>query len=124
MSRDKQYIKLINSHRWHQVRHAQMVAEPLCERCKEDGRITPATEVHHRTPVERGKTFEERTQLAYDTSNLESLCHACHKARHAELSALASRRGVTKDGKSKERNRARIEKEKDLFNSMYFSDLE
>lgn len=122
MSRDKQYIALINSHRWHQLRHAQIVAEPLCEECKKNDRVTVATEVHHRTPVESGRNFEERQRLAYDPANLESLCRECHKAKHIRLHRLAREQAGNQTTYSKDANRARVEKEKDLFNSLFFSD--
>ena len=52
MAKDKDYRRLIHSNRWIKLRRAKLTACPLCEDCKETGRITPATEVHHIKPVE------------------------------------------------------------------------
>ena len=43
-----------------------------CQDCKEAGRFTAATEVHHVIPL------EDRPDLGLEVSNLRSLCHACH----------------------------------------------
>lgn len=56
--------------RWRRVRSAVLAARPLCAECERAGRITPATDVHHRTPRRAGG------EDALD--NLEPLCHACH----------------------------------------------
>ena len=43
-----------------------------CQDCKDAGRMTRATEVHHVIPL------EERPDLGLELSNLRSLCHTCH----------------------------------------------
>lgn len=45
MAKDKDYIKLIHTPRWLNLRRAILSAHPLCERCEAQGYITPATEV-------------------------------------------------------------------------------
>ena len=51
----------------------------LCVRClAEHDRTTPATEVDHITPKAQGGTDHP--------SNLQSLCHPCHKAKTARES--------------------------------------
>lgn len=58
---------------WRKLRAHVMQGEPLCRICKADGRITAATEVDHITPKSRGGTD--------DPTNLQPLCHACHRAK-------------------------------------------
>jgi 5-methylcytosine-specific restriction protein A len=45
----------------------------LCQECLRHGRITPATEAHHKIPL------EDRPDLGLDVSNGEGLCWACHE---------------------------------------------
>jgi 5-methylcytosine-specific restriction protein A len=61
----------------HRVRRQlQLRREPCCEDCKEEGRLTPATCVHHVIP-HRGDLH------VFKTSPLKSLCAAHHNARWA-----------------------------------------
>ena len=60
---------------WRKCRAAVLAERPLCEDCLERGELTTATQVHH--VVER----KERPDLAYDMSNLRSLCASCHSAK-------------------------------------------
>lgn len=85
MAKDKDYTRLINSPTWMRLRNAYIGKHPLCERCEAEGRVTAATEVHHRTPVEHGLTADDKRRLAYNPTNLQSLCHACHLKAHEEL---------------------------------------
>ena len=52
----------------------------LCQDCLKKGRLTPAEEVHHITPL----TPENITDpsITLNEENLISLCRECHKARH------------------------------------------
>lgn len=45
----------------------------LCQECLRQGRITPATEAHHKIPL------EERPDLALNVDNGEGLCWDCHE---------------------------------------------
>ncbi|MBT8198950.1 MAG: HNH endonuclease [Acidimicrobiia bacterium] len=47
-------------------------SSPLCAKCEQHGRTTPAVDVHHRIPM------KQRPDLTYVRSNLEPLCKACH----------------------------------------------
>lgn len=85
MAKDKDYIKLIHTPRWLNLRRAILSAHPLCERCEAQGYITPATEVHHRKPVEDGINYTEKYRLMYDVNNLRALCHDCHVKEHIEM---------------------------------------
>ncbi|WP_073346078.1 HNH endonuclease [Bacteroides congonensis] len=80
MSKNKDYIKLINCHRWRKLRNEQLKRNPLCNVC---GDI--ATEVHHLRPIESEKEFDRMETLAYDPNNLQSLCHKCHSATHIAM---------------------------------------
>lgn len=82
--RDRDYIRLMSSKQWRQLRNLTLSACPLCVRCQREGRITAATEVHHVTPIESGRTYAEKERLAYSPSNLMPLCHACHRSEHIE----------------------------------------
>ena len=57
---------------WQRLRTMVLNASPLCAECDRQGRVTPATDVHHKVKRRDGgpDTFE----------NLEPLCHACHSA--------------------------------------------
>nr|WP_245574390.1 HNH endonuclease signature motif containing protein [Desulfovirgula thermocuniculi] len=48
---------------------------PLCELCEQEGRITPATIVHHKQPIKHGGH-------ALDMENLMSVCRECHIRLH------------------------------------------
>lgn len=60
---------------WRKRREAYARAHPFCERCFEEGRMTPLDEVHHILPVEEGGGDEDE--------NLMSLCRSCHNKVHA-----------------------------------------
>ena len=55
---------------WRRIRERFLVAHPLCELCRQDGRLTPAEHVHHILPLDRGGTNDE--------ANLQALCRPCH----------------------------------------------
>jgi len=50
--------------------------EPLCRRCREQGRIRLATQTHHIVPLSEGGTNE--------AANLMPVCDECHRELHAE----------------------------------------
>ena len=82
MSRNPIYMRLIQSRRWRELRLWKLRRQPLCEECLRQGRVTPATEVHHITPVESGVTARQMTALMFAPGNLMSLCAACHHELH------------------------------------------
>ena len=103
MSRHPYYIKLINSRKWVNLRLWKLSeAKYLCERCAAAGRTTPATEVHHITPVESGISDIQMKALCYNFDNLQALCHRCHKEAHKELQSY-------KKESIKERNKERTD---------------
>nr|DAN35901.1 MAG TPA: HNH endonuclease [Caudoviricetes sp.] len=85
MAKDNDYIRLIHTPRWLRLRRDILTAHPICERCEAEGYVTPATEVHHRKPVEHGVNYNEKYRLMYDPNNLCSLCHDCHVRVHTEM---------------------------------------
>ena len=84
MAKDKDYIKLIHTSKWLQLRKEILTKRPLCERCQEQGIITAATEVHHVRPVEEAYSYSDKVQRMYDPHNLRALCHDCHVKTHTE----------------------------------------
>ena len=49
-----------------------------CRECRRYGRMRQAQEVHHI------KHVDEYPELAYEPTNVVSLCHACHNKAHPE----------------------------------------
>lgn len=86
----KTYNRLINCQKWRNIRNEYLCANPLCERCKEQGIVTIAECVHHITPVEDGRSVEEMELLAYNRNNLQALCIECHTAIHKEAGQKTS----------------------------------
>lgn len=85
MAKDKEYNKLIHTDRWLRLRRYVLTKHPICQRCETEGRITPATEVHHIKPVEEAFTKAERVRRMYDPHNLMALCCDCHVRIHTEI---------------------------------------
>jgi len=85
MAKDINYIKLINTTRWRRLRIKKMREQPLCECCQSNDKITPASEIHHVTPVESVTTISQMETLMFDYNNLMSVCHECHKNIHTEM---------------------------------------
>ena len=57
---------------WKKIRAHYIQAHPLCEQCEQEGRLTPAEEVHHILPLANGG--------AHDDDNLMALCKSCHSS--------------------------------------------
>ncbi len=86
MGRNKEYRKLINSRKWQRLRlNALSKTNYLCAVCLKNDITTPATEVHHITPVETGTNLLHMKQLCYDHNNLLAVCKECHKKEHIKL---------------------------------------
>ena len=79
------YQDIYQDRRWRKLRAAKLRNNPLCERCEDNERATPAIEVHHRIPFDRGINKEEIEMLAFDYDNLKSVCNDCHDLEHEEL---------------------------------------
>lgn len=74
--------KLYNNSKWVKLRNAHLMQNPLCANCEKLGKVTLATEVHHKHIISDGKNELEMETLAYDPNNLMSVCHECHQAMH------------------------------------------
>ena len=69
----------IYGRRWRTIRNLYIARHPLCELCEAAGRLIPATEVHHKIPIDDGGTHAD--------DNLQALCKSCH----SRLTLRASR---------------------------------
>lgn len=79
-----QSTEYYNTKEWKNLRHAHLLAHPLCERCLSQGRVTPAVHVHHIKPFLLGQNRPERLKLLLDPNNLMSVCVSCHQQLHKE----------------------------------------
>ena len=61
---------------WKRIRDRYIQEHPLCELCQQEGRLTPAEEVHHKKPLAEGGTHAR--------DNLIALCKSCHARIHAQ----------------------------------------
>jgi len=72
---------------WARASRAYRKENPLCVRCKAEGRLTPATQVDHIKP------WRGDRELFWDISNWQSLCASCHslKTNHEDRGGEVSR---------------------------------
>ena len=59
--------------RWHRLSVHKRTIDPLCENCLNEGRVTPADEVHHIVPI------AVAPELRLKIGNLMSVCRSCHE---------------------------------------------
>jgi 5-methylcytosine-specific restriction protein A len=57
------------------LRLSHLKSNPLCVDCREAGRLTAASEVHHILKV------RDRPDMRLDPGNVMGLCQSCHSAR-------------------------------------------
>ena len=79
---DHERRKIYSSTRWKKLRAWKFTCNPLCEDCEEQGKITPAEDIHHIKSFMSTDDPDERIRLAYDFDNLQSLCKKCHQKKH------------------------------------------
>lgn len=77
---------------WLQLRRIHLDREPLCRRCKGEGRLTAATVVHHVKPHKGDWTAFN------DPANLASSCASCHNSVEQSIEARGFDRAVGEDG--------------------------
>ena len=66
---------------WQNCRNAYLKSKGgLCEKCLEDGKITPAEEVHHRVWINESNINDPNITLNF--SNLIALCREHHRREH------------------------------------------
>lgn len=75
---------------WTRIRRAVLSESPLCARCLQAGRYTPATEVDHVLPLAHGGTD--------DRHNLQGLCADCHRIKSAREAGKRPKPTVGVDG--------------------------
>jgi 5-methylcytosine-specific restriction protein A len=63
------------SARWRNLRTSVLRDSPLCRQCRDEGRVTLASHVHHVKPR------DTHPELAFARTNLEPLCQPCHNAQ-------------------------------------------
>jgi 5-methylcytosine-specific restriction protein A len=78
----KERQRIYDTARWRSLRAAYLMEHPLCERCKENGRIKSAEDVHHRRTFVGIADFSEQKAVAYDYENLMAVCRQCHNELH------------------------------------------
>lgn len=75
--------KFYSSGAWKDCRAYIMARDKmLCQDCLKRGRVTPAEEVHHITPLTPDNITDPAVTL--NEKNLISLCKECHKKRHGQ----------------------------------------
>jgi 5-methylcytosine-specific restriction protein A len=87
MSQKEDKMKIYNSKEWRLVRDAKRQRDPLCEVCKHNGKVVRAQCVHHIIPIETALSFGDMKRLAYQFTNLISLCYDCHAKIHEALNS-------------------------------------
>jgi 5-methylcytosine-specific restriction protein A len=70
-SRDQTKQKLYNTTQWKKLRRTVLRAQPVCTACG----AKLATDVDHIQP------HDGDTDLFYDITNLQPLCHECHSRK-------------------------------------------
>ena len=85
ITRSDNYKKLINCQKWVNLRAEKLRNNPLCEHCFAKNIVNPGTEIHHLQPIDTGANFETMKQLAYNYTNIVTLCHKCHIQAHIDL---------------------------------------
>lgn len=76
------YKWVYNTSTWRSLRLAYIAEHVFCERCKEAGKLVLGEHVHHKIPIDKGKTRLAKELLGFDYNNLESLCRECHRIEH------------------------------------------
>ena len=82
-ARDKRSARFYVSQQWIMLRDVTLTqAGRQCQLCKQQGKLTPATEVHHKIPIK----VDWSKRLSMD--NLICLCHRCHMNEEKKLKLL------------------------------------
>ena len=78
----KKRQKIYQNPLWKRLRDAHLREHPLCEVCELEGRVTLAEHVHHLQSFTDGRNELEQKTLAFDPTNLASVCPQCHNRLH------------------------------------------
>ena len=76
---EKELRNFYNSKRWKDLARLKKMMNPTCERCQEEGRITPAENIHH---IKHIKITDIDRYHWLDINNLLSVCIRCHNDLH------------------------------------------
>lgn len=87
--------KVYQSTKWQDLRNAHFVANPLCYICEKMGKYITAEDVHHIKHLENYDGLELE-QIAYDPSNLISVCKQHHALLHSEWRGINTIEGIDK----------------------------
>ncbi len=87
-----EYKWMYNTRVWKRGRYAFLQRNPLCEICRNAGRITPAIVVNHRR-AHRGSW-----SLFKDESNWQALCKSCHDSEAQSIDKKGYSNRVGDDG--------------------------
>lgn len=87
MSQKQDKQRIYNSKEWKLVRIAKLQRDPLCEVCKQNGKVVPAQAVHHIVPIETATDFGYMRELAFRYNNLMSVCYSCHSDIHKAMNS-------------------------------------
>lgn len=79
---NKNHSYVYNTRIWRKLRLYYLSKNPLCEKCKNIGKLTLAVEVHHIISISSVNTKEMKMQVGYNINNLMSLCKKCHIKIH------------------------------------------
>jgi 5-methylcytosine-specific restriction protein A len=80
--RYKRRREVYNTKQWRDLAALQLGKHPTCQLCAEQGRVTPAVDVHHVRSFTDISDPGERHRVAFDPHNLLSLCKECHATLH------------------------------------------
>lgn len=83
-SRRKERQAIYQTKEWIELREAKLMQNPLCEICLEQGKITFATDVHHKDSFMNYDGYF-RVAKAFAFDNLQSLCRECHNNVHNNI---------------------------------------
>lgn len=78
----KRRQKIYQNPLWKRLRDAHLRENPLCEVCQLEDKITLAEHCHHLRSFTEGRNELEQKTLAFDPSNLISVCPPCHWEIH------------------------------------------
>lgn len=91
---------IYNDRRWRKLREQHLAENPLCVRCKQQGRVRAGVVVDHIIPHKKNQ------ELFWDRSNLQTLCNEHHSSvkQSEESRLLPYSSEVGKDGTPLDKN--------------------
>lgn len=77
----EQRTNIYQSKQWRELRQSYIMQHPLCEICLALGNTVPAEDIHHKDSF-TNYSGNMRLKVAYDVTNLISLCKQHHSYLH------------------------------------------